>query len=122
MGNTKNILVEYPKNKNIKFLFASYPAEELTGRDRVVKESLRLPSEGPKEAFLVIETDLSDLPDSLQAVLRDNINPNESDAIVYRAFVGLPGKTLIPEMNIDIYNLVYSEFDWNKKVKNNSLN
>lgn len=122
MGNIKNILVEYPKNKNIKFLFTSYPAEELTGRDRVVKENLRLPFEGPKEAFLVIETDLSDLPDSLQAVLRDTIQPNESDAIVFRAFAGSAERSLVSEMNIDIYNLVYSEFNWDKKVKNNSLN
>jgi len=122
MENTKNILVEYPKNKNIKFLFSSYPAEELTGRDRIVKEQLRFPSEGVKDVFIVVETDLTDLPASLQKTLKDNIQLNDSDVIIFRAFFSEGNKSLIPESNMDIYNLVYVESDWDKKIKDKKLN
>lgn len=122
MANRNNILVEYPKNKNIKFLFTSYPTEELTGRERVVRTELRLPNESDDDLSVAVEIDLSDLSESLQQILRKEINVTDDDTLVFRTFFSTDDNSLYSMSDLDVYNLVYDDEEWAEEKTNKKLN
>ena len=111
-----NILVEYPNNKSVKFLFTKYPIEELTGRERVIKDELILPGEDEDDLFVAVETDLLDLPLSLQVILKREIAATETDTLVFRTFFEQDGHNLYAMSDADVYNLVYDEIEWAPEI------